>query len=227
VKTAVQAATTSIVGLAAFLLMVFGPAGTFDYWQGWAFIAVFAAATVLPSIYLAATNPAALKRRMQAGPAAETRPLQKLIITVAFFTLGAMIVVSALDFRYGWSSVPAAVSVVGDVLVGVGLLIAMITTIQNGYAAANINVESDQKVVSTGVYSVVRHPMYFGNVVLMIGIPLALGSYWGLLFVIPGLAVLASRILDEEKALTLELTGYGDYGDYAQRVHYRLVPGVW
>jgi protein-S-isoprenylcysteine O-methyltransferase Ste14 len=70
----------------------------------------------------------------------------------------------------------------------------------------------------------VRHPMYFGNVVLMIGIPLALGSYWGLLFVIPGLAVLATRILDEEKLLSLELTGYRDY---AQRVHYRLVPGVW
>jgi protein-S-isoprenylcysteine O-methyltransferase Ste14 len=114
--------------------------------------------------------------------------------------------------------------VVGDVLVGVGLLIAMITTIQNGYAAANINVESDQKVVSTGFYALVRHPMYFGNVVLMIGIPLALGSYWGLLFVIPGLAVLATRILDEEKLLSLELTGYRDY---AQRVHYRLVPGVW
>jgi protein-S-isoprenylcysteine O-methyltransferase Ste14 len=106
----------------------------------------------------------------------------------------------------------------------VGLLIAMITTIQNGYAAANINVESDQKVVSTGVYSVVRHPMYFGNVVLMIGVPPALGSYWGLLFVIPGLVVLATRILDEEKVLTEELSGYQDY---AQQVHYRLVPYIW
>ena len=112
----------------------------------------------------------------------------------------------------------------GDVLVAVGLLIAMITTIQNGYAAANIKVESDQKVVSTGVYSLVRHPMYFGNVVLMVGVPLALGSYWGLLFVIPGLVVLAIRILDEEKVLTLELAGYSEY---AQRVHYRLVPYVW
>lgn len=222
-KTALQAATTSIIGFAAFLLMVFWPAGTFDYWQGWAFIAVFAAATTIPSIYLAATNPAALKRRMQAGPAAETRLLQKVIISVAFVSMAAMIVVSA-DFRFGWSSVPAAVSVVGDVLVGVGLLIAMITTIQNGYAAANIKVESDQKVVSTGVYSLVRHPMYFGNVVLMIGVPLALGSYWGLLFVIPGLVILATRILDEEKVLTLELSGYREY---AQRVHYRLVPYVW
>src|SRR5882757_3246274 len=149
-KTAIQAAATSIIGFAAFLLMVFWPAGTFDYWRGWAFIAVFAAATTIPSIYLAATNPAALKRRMQAGPAAETRPLQKVIITFAFFSLAAMIVVSALDFRLGWSFVPAEVSVVGDALVGVGLLIAMITTIQNGYAAANIKVESAQTVVSTG-----------------------------------------------------------------------------
>ena len=223
-KTALQSAATSIIGFAAFLLMVFWPAGTFDYWRGWAFIAVFAAATLLPSIYLAATDPAALKRRMQAGPAAETRPLQKIIITFAFLMMGAMIVVSALDFRFGWSSVPAAVSVVGDVMVAVGLLISMITTIQNGYAAASVNVEADQKVVSAGVYSIVRHPMYFGNVVLTIGVPLALGSYWGLLFVIAGLIVLATRILDEEKALTLELTGYRDY---VQQVHYRLVPYVW
>jgi protein-S-isoprenylcysteine O-methyltransferase Ste14 len=223
-KAALQAATTSVIGFAVFLLLVFWPAGTFDYWRGWAFIAVFAAATMIPSLYLAATNPAALKRRMQAGPAAETRPLQKIIITFAFLSMGAMIVVSALDFRFGWSSVPAAVSVIGDVMVAVGLLIAMITTIQNGYAAANINVESDQKVVSTGFYALVRHPMYFGNVVLMVGIPLALGSYWGLLFVILGLVVLAVRILDEEKVLAEQLTGYTDY---VQRVHYRLVPGVW
>jgi protein-S-isoprenylcysteine O-methyltransferase Ste14 len=223
-KTAFQAMATSVIGFGVFLLLVFLPAATFDYWRGWAFIAVFAAATTIPSVYLAVTNPAALRRRMQAGPAAESRPLQKVIITFAFLSMAAMLVVSALDYRFGWSSVPALVSVVGDVSVGAGLLITMITTIQNGYAAANVKVESEQTVVSTGVYSVVRHPMYFGNVVLMIGAPLALGSYWGLLFVIPGLAVLATRILDEEKALAAELTGYREY---IQRVHYRLVPGVW
>ena len=223
-KVAIQAIASVLIGLVVFGLLVFWPAGTFDYWQGWAFIAVFAASTMIPSLYLAAKNPAALERRMQAGPAAETRPLQKLIISFAFVSLGATIVVSALDFRFGWSSVPAAISVIGDVLVALGLGISMIVTIQNGYAAANVKVESGQDLVSTGLYGVVRHPMYFGNVVLMIGIPLALGSYWGLLFVIPGLAVLATRILDEEKVLTQQLAGYRDY---AQRVHYRLVPYVW
>jgi protein-S-isoprenylcysteine O-methyltransferase Ste14 len=223
-KVAIQAIASGLIGLVVFGLLVFWPAGTFDYWQGWAFIAVFAASTMIPSLHLAAKNPAALERRMQAGPAAETRPLQKLIISFAFVSLGATIVVSALDFRFGWSSVPAAISVIGDVLVALGLGISMIVTIQNGYAAANVKVESGQDLVSTGLYGVVRHPMYFGNVVLMIGIPLALGSYWGLLFVIPGLAVLATRILDEEKVLTQQLAGYRDY---AQRVHYRLVPYVW
>jgi protein-S-isoprenylcysteine O-methyltransferase Ste14 len=223
-KVARQAIASSLIGLIVFGLMVFWPAGTFDYWQGWAFIAVFAASTLIPSVYLAASNPAALKRRMQAGPGAEKRPLQKIIISIAFLSLGATIVFSALDFRFGWSSVPAAVSIAGDVLVAVGLGIAMLTTIQNGYASANITVESGQQLVSTGMYSVVRHPMYSGNVVLMIGIPLALGSYWGLLFVIPGLAVLAVRILDEEKVLSQQLTGYPEY---TQRVHYRLLPYVW
>ena len=223
-KTAIQASATSIIGIGVFLLMVFVPAGTFDYWRGWVFVAVFAAATLIPSVYLATTNPAALQRRMRAGPAAESRPVQKVIITLAFVSMGAMIVVSALDHRFGWSSVPAAISVIGDVLVGAGLLVAMITTIQNGYAAANVTVEADQTVVSSGMYSVVRHPMYLGNVVMMIGLPLALGSYWALLFIVPNLAVLATRILDEEKVLTLELAGYRDY---TARVHYRLVPGVW
>src|SRR5215211_1042736 len=118
-KIVLQAAVSALVGLVAFGLLVFWPAGTFDYWQGWAFIAVFAAATTIPSIYLAVTNPAALKRRMQAGPAAETRLLQKVTISVAFLSMGATIVVSALDFRFGWSGVPAAISVTGDVLVAV------------------------------------------------------------------------------------------------------------
>lgn len=224
VKTLVQAAVTSVIGAVAFGLLVFVAAGTFDYWRGWAFIAVFAVATLIPSVYLALKNPDALRRRMQAGPGAETRPLQKVIITVAFVSMAAMIVISALDFRFGWSAVPTAVSVIGLVLVAVGLTITMLVTIQNGYAAANITVESGQQLSSTGWYGFVRHPMYFGNVILMIGVPLALGSYWALLIVIVGLAVLALRINDEEALLKQELAGYREY---TERVHYRLMPYVW
>jgi protein-S-isoprenylcysteine O-methyltransferase Ste14 len=108
--------------------------------------------------------------------------------------------------------------------VAVGLGISMLVTIQNGYAAANITVESGQQLVSTGWYGFVRHPMYFGNVILLIGIPLALGSYWGLLVLIPGLVVLGLRISDEENLLSQQLAGYREY---MQKVHYRLVPYVW
>ncbi|MBO0864143.1 MAG: isoprenylcysteine carboxylmethyltransferase family protein, partial [Mycobacterium sp.] len=165
-----------------------------------------------------------LERRMRAGPLAETRTLQRIIISVVFICFPAMFVVSALDHRFGWSTVPAMVSVVGDVLVAVGLGVAMLVVIQNSYAAANVTVEAGQTLVSTGLYGLVRHPMYSGNVILMVGTPLALGSYWGLVFVLPGLAVLAVRIRDEEKLLGRDLPGYRDY---TQRVHYRLLPYVW
>jgi protein-S-isoprenylcysteine O-methyltransferase Ste14 len=113
---------------------------------------------------------------------------------------------------------------VGDVLVAIGLGLAMLVIIQNAYASANITVETEHTLASTGLYGLVRHPMYTGNVIMMVGIPLALGSSWGLVFVIPGLVVLALRIRDEEALLTQELSGYREY---AQRVHYRLVPYVW
>ncbi|MFV8162981.1 methyltransferase family protein [Mycobacterium sp. 134] len=223
-KVGLQAAMSSVIGLAVFMTLVFAPAGTFDYWRGWAFIAVFSAFSLLPSIYLALRDPAALRRRMQAGPAAETRPVQKFASAMAFLLLAVMIVTSALDHRFGWSAVPAVVSVLGNVLVATGLGIAMLVVIQNRYAAANVRVEAGQAVVSTGLYGLVRHPMYIGNVIMMVGVPPALGSYWALLLVIPGLALLTVRIVDEETMLHTELDGYDEY---ARKVRYRLLPYVW
>ncbi|MGH3531686.1 MAG: methyltransferase family protein [Mycobacterium sp.] len=223
-KTVAKGMVSAVLGLLAFGLMLFLPAGTFHYWQAWLFLAVFALVTWIPSVYLIRTNPAALERRMRPGPFAETRMVQKVIISVVFVAFMAMFVVSALDHRFGWSPVPATVSLVGDVLVAIGLGLAMAVIIQNSYAAANVTVEADQKLVSTGLYGIVRHPMYTGNVVMMVGVPLALGSYWGLLFLIPGLIVLAVRIRDEEELLGQELDGYSEY---TQRVQYRLAPYVW
>lgn len=223
-KTVGKWALSAALGVVAFGLILFWPAGTFHYWQAWAFLVVFALSTWIPSLYLLRTNPAALQRRMRAGPLAETRTPQRLIISVAFVSLLAMIVLSALDHRLGWSRVPAPVCVVGDVLVVIGLSVAMLVVVQNSYAAANVTVEAGQALVSTGLYGLVRHPMYSGNVIMMVGIPLALGSYWGLVFVPPGLLVLAARIRDEEKLLVQELAGYRDY---TLRVRYRLLPYVW
>ncbi len=222
-NTVGKALVSATLGLVAFGLMLFLPAGTFDYWQAWVFLAVFAVATWIPSVYLMRTNPAALERRMR-GPFAETRPLQRIVIAFLSFCFLALFVFSALDHRFGWSRVPASVSLVGDVLVALGLGVAMLAVIQNSYAAVNVTVEAGQHVVSTGLYGWVRHPMYTGNVIMMVGAPLALGSYWGLMVVVPGLLVLAMRIRDEEDMLEHELRGYRDY---TQRVRYRLLPYVW
>jgi protein-S-isoprenylcysteine O-methyltransferase Ste14 len=224
VKIAVQSLASGVFGIAFFVVLLFWPAGTLNYWQAWVFIAVFIATTIVPSAYLAVRDPAALARRMKAGPIAETRAVQKLVITGTMLAVVAVLVVSALDRRFGWSHVPIPVVVLGNVLVGVGLAFAQLVVIQNSYAAATITVEADQRVVSTGVYGLVRHPMYVGALIMMLGTPLALDSYWGLLATILAVPILALRIEDEEKMLRQELDGYDEY---TQKVHYRLVPGVW
>ena len=199
-KTTFQMLAYTVFSIAFFGLLLFWPAGTFDYWQAWVFIAVFVVSAMVPTIYLAVKYPDALQRRTQPGPFAETRTLQKLIYVGIILTVVAAGVVSALDHRFGWSTVPTAVVVLGNVLVVVGLEIAELVVIQNNYAAATITVEKDQPVVSTGLYGFVRHPMYVGALVMMVGMPLALASYWALLVMIPGVLVFAARITDEEKA---------------------------
>jgi protein-S-isoprenylcysteine O-methyltransferase Ste14 len=223
-KTILQAVGYGFILVIVLGLLLFWPAGTFDYWQAWVFLAVYAAAAVAPSIYWGITNPTVLRRRMHGGPVAETRAAQKLASTGLFVTFAVLIVVSALDHRFGWSTVPTAVSVVGDVLVAVGFGIGILTVAQNSYAAANITVEAEQHVISTGLYGFVRHPMYFSAVIMMVGIPPALGSYWGLVGLVLGVLVLALRIDDEESMLQHELAGYSEY---TQKVRSRLVPFVW
>jgi len=223
-KLAVQTLASGVFGIAFFVVLLFLPAGTLNYWQAWVFIAVFIATTIVPSSYLAVHDPAALARRMKAGPIAETRVIQKLVITGTMLAVVAVLVVSAVDHRFGWSHVPVPVVVLGNILVAGGLAFAQLVVIQNGYAAATITVETDQKVVSTGVYGLVRHPMYVGALIMMVGTPLALDSYWGLLATVLAVPILALRIEDEEKMLRQELDGYDEY---TQKVQYRLVPGVW
>jgi protein-S-isoprenylcysteine O-methyltransferase Ste14 len=224
VKLGTQTLVSSSIALVLFGALLFAPAGTFDYWQAWVLIAVFVVVSAVPTVYLAVKNPAALQRRMRGGPTAETRSAQKIASSCTLLSFPAAMVVSAVDHRFGWSQVPMVVSLIGDAVVAVGIATTFAVIVQNGYAAANITVETGQKVVSTGLYGLVRHPMYVGVLVILVGTPLALDSYWGLLVLIPATFAFAFRILDEEKMLKEELDGYLGYtGD----VHYRLMPFIW
>ncbi|MUL63443.1 hypothetical protein BOO86_03115 [Mycobacterium sp. CBMA 234] len=215
---------SGLIQLVAIGVLLFAPAGTFDYWQAWVVLAVFAFSVWLPSIYLQLTNPAALQRRMRGGPTAEGRPVQKIVMAGLYLSLAAICIVGGLDQRYSWSSVPAAVCLAGAALFGLGLVVVVTVVVQNSYASTTVQVEADQHVVSTGLYRLVRHPMYTGNVLMLVGLSLAVGSYWAPVFVVSGVLVLASRIRDEEKLLAAELDGYLEYKEH---VRARLVPYMW
>jgi protein-S-isoprenylcysteine O-methyltransferase Ste14 len=224
VKLWLQTIGATLFGLVFFGVFLFGPAGTFDYWEAWVFIAVFAVMSAIPTISWGIRRPEVLRRRMHAGPTAETRPAQKVAIAAIVGMVIAACVISALDHRFGWSQVPTLIVVIGDILVAAGLGLAIMVVNQNEFAAATITVESEQPVISTGLYGIVRHPMYAFAMLMIVGMPLALGSYWGLITSVPAVAAFAFRARDEEKMLVDELAGYRAY---MEKVHYRLVPGVW
>jgi len=204
--------------------LIFGAAGDLRFWQGWAFLAVFFAASALITQYLIANDPALLQRRVKGGPTEETEPAQRLIMVFMSFGFVALIVLPGLDHRFGWSQPPAIVALTGDALIAVGFFVVFLVFKANSFASSTVGVAEGQSLVSTGPYAVVRHPMYAGALIYLLGIPLALGSYWGL--VAPALMtpILIWRLVDEERVLDERLPGYSDY---RRKVHYRLLPGVY
>ena len=215
----------SLVVLALVMgLLVFGAAGTLRYWQGWAYLLVFNALAAAITFDLMRRDPALLERRMKGGPTAEPRPIQRLIMLGASLGFVALVVVPALDFRYGWSSVPLALVFVGHALFVVGFgFIARVYRV-NTYTSATIEISEGQRVITTGPYAVVRHPMYASAMLYLLGTPLALGSYWGLLALAFMLPFLIWRLIDEERFLIRDLPGYAEY---RTRVRYRLIPFLW
>jgi protein-S-isoprenylcysteine O-methyltransferase Ste14 len=215
---------TFVIGVVLLGVLLFVPAWTLNYRQAWAFIAVFMVSVTIIGLYLSLKDPALLERRKKFGPSQETSPAQKVIMALAVLSSLMLLVFSALDHRFGWSHVPTVVSLLGDVLVALGLMIDLVVFRENSYGGSTIETATDQKVISTGLYGLVKHPMYVGVLVMLIGVPLALGSYWGLAFLAISVPVLAWRILDEEKLLNKDLAGYVEY---TRRVRYRLVPHLW
>jgi protein-S-isoprenylcysteine O-methyltransferase Ste14 len=215
----------SLVLLAAFMgALIFGAAGTLRYWQAWVYLLLFFGLSGLLTHELLRRDPALLARRLKGGPQAERRPAQRVIMVGASLAFLSLLTVPALDHRFHWSAVPMVVVVLGDVLFAIGFLFVGRVYRENTYTSATIEIHEGQRVIDTGPYAIVRHPMYSGALLYMLGTPLALGSYWGLLGFVLLLLSILWRLHDEERMLVRELPGYGDY---RQRVRWRLLPGVW
>jgi len=220
----VKALGGSLIVLVVMGALFFLLAWTFAYWQAWTLLVVFVLVYVVIVGYLLKNDPRLLERRLSAGPTAEQKTSQKIIMSIASLGFVALLVLPPLDHRFGWSSVPSYISIIGDVLVVLGWLIIFFVFRENSYTSATIEVASDQKVVSTGPYSIVRHPMYSGSLLYMLGIPIALGSWWSVMILFLLLPVSLWRIFDEEQLLSRDLAGYSEY---IQKVRYRLIPFVW
>jgi protein-S-isoprenylcysteine O-methyltransferase Ste14 len=213
--------------LLLFLVMaalLFIPAGTLDYWQAWTFLAVYFAASLAITLYLVKKDPALLARRMSGGPTAEKEMTQKIIMSFTSLGFIGLLVVPALDHRLAWSHMPIYAAPAGDLLVALGWIAIFLVFKENTFTSSTIELSPDQKVISTGPYALVRHPMYAGALVMLLGIPIALGSWWGLLVIAAILLAVIWRLFDEEEFLTRNLPGYREYQN---KVRYRLIPHLW
>jgi protein-S-isoprenylcysteine O-methyltransferase Ste14 len=204
--------------------MLFLAAGTLRYWQAWVFLALFGASGLALTLYLIKYDRELLARRMRGGPTAEKEARQKIIMWLASIGFGAILVVSGLDHRFGWSAPPTSVAIAGNILVVLGYAIIFFVFRENSFSSATIEIAPDQKVISTGPYALVRHPMYAGGLLYFLGMPVALGSWWGFFVALLTTAPLIWRIFEEEKFLGERLPGYRDYRD---KVKYRLAPFIW
>ncbi len=215
-------------GLAILLLvmalLLFVPAGTVRYWQAWIFLAVYFACSLAITLDLMKRDPALLARRMSGGPFAEKQLSQRIIMSIASLGFIALLVLPAIDHRLGWSGMPAAVALIGDGLVLAGWAGIFFVFRENSFSSATVELAADQRVISTGPYTRVRHPMYAAALVMLLGIPLSLGSWWGVLVVVAIIPALIWRLLDEESFLSRNLPGYAAY---MQEVRYRLLPSIW
>jgi protein-S-isoprenylcysteine O-methyltransferase Ste14 len=210
---------TAVMGAVIFL-----SAGTLRYWNAWIYLAIFSGLSAAITLDLLHRDPALLERRMKGGPTAEPRPVQRLAMLGATVGFVALLVLPALDFRYKWSSVSVLEVALGDILFVIGFAFTWRVYRENTFTSATVQVTEGQRVISTGPYAIVRHPMYASGLLYLVGTPLALGSYWGLVALAAMLPFLLWRLIDEERLLVRDLPGYAEY---RQRVRYRLVPYVW
>jgi len=208
-------------GLIALLLLIFLPAGTTRYWQAWVYLATLFVPMCLELVYLLRHDPALLERRMRGK---EREREQGVLIRLGSLCYVLVYVVAGLDRRFAWSEIPAAMVLAADLVILAGYALFARVLAVNSFASRVVAVEPGQRVVSTGPYAVVRHPMYVAILAMFEAAPVALGSWWALLPALPLWAIIGARARQEEQVLLRELP---DYAAYVRRTRYRLIPGVW
>ena len=210
-----------IPGILGIGALFFVPAGTLDYWQAWLYLSILGFLTAVAGTYLFLKDPEALRRRLLRR---EREPSQKKIVNISGIFLVAAFVLPGLDKRWGWSAVPVWVVLLANGFTILAFLLFLLVMRENSYGSRIITVENGQRVISTGLYAVVRHPMYVAMLIIYLAEPLALGSYWAMLPALGMIPIFIARIRNEETLLKKDLTGYEAYCD---EVNYRLLPGIW
>ncbi|MDO4500631.1 MAG: isoprenylcysteine carboxylmethyltransferase family protein [Erysipelotrichaceae bacterium] len=213
-----------IKALSGFLLMgflLFYPAGTFNYPSAWLLMGILFIPMIIVGVYLCLKNPELLKKRMNTK---ESEKEQVVVIMLCSILFVICFIVCALDFRYQISKFPLWLTIVSVILFILSFLIYFEVLRENTYLSRTVEIQENQKVISTGLYGIVRHPMYFACVLLFTSMPLVLGSFLGLLVMLPIPLVLLKRIKNEEKVLIEGLEGYKEY---TKKVRYRLIPFIW
>lgn len=204
-----------------FGLIVLFPAGTFNYWQFYVYIAVIVAPMLLVLLYFYKNDQQFIERRLKVQEKEKQQKIIQIIFSIIFFT---GFVISGFDKRFDWSTISVEVVLLANCFIFFGYLIVFFVFRQNRFASRIIEVEKGQEVISTGLYGIVRHPMYIGVLIMFIPTPIALGSYWGLIPMATMPLSIVLRILNEEKVLCRDLPGYTEY---CQKTRYRLIPFIW
>ena len=220
-KLLFSAITKLVVGLAAIAALLFVPAGTFAFAGAWRLIALLFIPMLIIGIVFYRWAPSTLQRRMRAK---EERSQQKGVVAMSGLLFLVCFIIAGLDFRFGWSSIPSWVLITsGSVfLLSYGMYAEVMR--ENEWLSRSIEVAEGQKVVSTGLYGIVRHPMYTATIGMFLTMPIILGSWWAFLVMLPYITVIMSRIKDEENLLLDELEGYQEY---TQKVRWKLIPYIW
>ena len=201
--------------------MLFVPAGTLTYRGAWLFIALLFSPILVLGVVLMIKNPKLLRKRLEMK---EREKEQKGVVALSGLLLVSSFIVAGLDYRLGWSHVSNLIVIIASVVLLVGYTLYAEVLRENVYLSRVVEVQEDQRVIDTGLYGIVRHPMYFAVALLYLAIPLVLGSWWALLVMSPCILLLAARIKNEEQVLHQGLNGYTDY---TKRVRYRMIPWVW